>query len=82
MEETTQTKIEAPPTSKSATNESPATVEAPLSSENITDKNNISDKAQYLMSKQSHSTFVGPLPPPEILSKYEDAFPGAAERIF
>jgi uncharacterized membrane protein len=27
-------------------------------------------------------SWQGPLPPPEILQGYEDAFPGAAERIF
>lgn len=39
-------------------------------------------KIQYVVEKQSRSAFVGPLPPPEILAKYENTFPGAAERIF
>jgi len=29
----------------------------------------------------SASSFVGPLPPPEALAKYNEALPGAAERI-
>lgn len=82
MEETAQAKIEVPTTSENAINEDPISVEVPSSSENTTDESKVSVEAQYLMAKQSRSTFVGPLPPPEILSKYEDAFPGAAERIF
>ncbi len=82
MEEATQTKIEAPTTSENATNEGSAFVEAPSSSKNAPNEDNVSIETQYLIAKQNRSAFVGPLPPPEILSKYEDAFPGSAERIF
>lgn len=82
MEEATQTKIEAPTTPENATNEGSAFVEAPSSSKNAPNEDNVSIETQYLIAKQNRSAFVGPLPPPEILSKYEDAFPGSAERIF
>lgn len=59
-----------------------AKIESPSSSESVTDESKVSVEAQYLVAKKSRSAFAGPLPPPETLSKYEDAFPGAAERIF
>ncbi len=34
------------------------------------------------MQQSVYSEFSGPLPHPEILAKYENVFPGAAERIF
>jgi uncharacterized membrane protein len=36
---------------------------------------------QALQIKTSRTQFVGPIPPPEILIKYNDAVPDAAERI-
>jgi len=35
-----------------------------------------------LLQQSVYSEFSGPLPHPEILAKYENVFPGAAERIF
>ncbi len=39
------------------------------------------DKEQLMLVVQEATTFSGPIPPPEILKGYEEAFPGAADRI-
>ncbi len=36
---------------------------------------------QSIQIQASRTQFIGPIPPPEILSKYNDALPNAAERI-
>ncbi len=37
-------------------------------------------KSEFLLAMSR--SFSGPLPPPELLERYNDALPGAAERIF
>jgi uncharacterized membrane protein len=39
------------------------------------------DEEQILSLLNSISQFVGPIPPPDLLKKYEDALDGAADRI-
>lgn len=39
-------------------------------------------KSKQLLAQSRYSEFSGPLPPPEILAKYEDVYPGAAKTIF
>jgi len=39
------------------------------------------NRQQSQLIHTSQSQFVGPIPPPEILSKYNEALPNAAERI-
>lgn len=47
----------------------------------ITEQDKI--QTQKVIAHQVHQvqSFTGPIPPPEILAKYEDCFPGLAERI-
>lgn len=39
------------------------------------------NKQQLLQIQASRTQFTGPIPPPEVLIKYNDALPSAAERI-
>lgn len=57
-------------------------IETPALSENVEDEREAVEKRYLLMAEQRHSEFSGPLPPPEVLAKYENAFPGAAKKIF
>lgn len=57
-------------------------IETPSLSENAEGEREAAEKRYLLMAEQHRSEFSGPLPPPEVLAKYEDVFPGAAERIF
>jgi len=59
-----------------------AEIETPSLPDDAKDENEASRESQYLVAQQLRSEFSGPLPPPEILAKYENTFPGAAERIF
>ena len=43
--------------------------------------NNFSNKGGMVVRSEVHSAFSGPLPPPEILKKFDEVVPGAAERI-
>jgi len=57
---------------------------AELISEGKTDPKAIAERLVQVtrFSVEAHSSFRGPLPPPEDLAKYEHTLPGAAERIF
>ena len=41
----------------------------------------LSNRVQSQIIQASRTQFIGPIPPPEILSKYNEALPNAAERI-
>lgn len=56
--------------------------ESPSLADRVINESEVSREVRYLVAKQLRSEFSGPLPPPEILEKYENAFPGAAEKIF
>ena len=40
------------------------------------------DRTNLLHIRATYESFSGPLPPPDILSRYNDVLPNAAERIF
>jgi uncharacterized membrane protein len=42
---------------------------------------NIALRAISIFSQVTHSTYSGPLPPPQIFKEYNDILPGAADRI-
>ena len=49
---------------------------------NLPENNNESQKnKRELIHAESFRSFSGPLPPPEILERFNDVGPGAAERI-
>lgn len=56
--------------------------ETPSLSDNDVNTSEASREERYFVAEQRRSAFIGPLPPPEILAKYENAYPGAAEKIF
>ncbi|KKQ78166.1 MAG: hypothetical protein A3A96_00250 [Candidatus Zambryskibacteria bacterium RIFCSPLOWO2_01_FULL_39_39] len=48
---------------------------------NSPDKNNKDADGKMLVRQESFQSFSGPLPPPEILERFNSIVPGAAERI-
>jgi uncharacterized membrane protein len=45
------------------------------------DRRLFNQRQQQMMQVSAQYSFSGPLPPPEVLAKYNQALPGAAERI-